>query len=71
MERLRELLLGWAVPGYGRLAIPTSTRRSAGDFGNSSGEGGRFGVVVPRSALSAAGGARWREEILAAVSSPT
>ena len=44
----------------------TSTKRSPGGSGSCLRDGGRFGVVLPRSALAAKGCAPWRHEILGA-----
>ena len=55
---------GRRVPGHGHRTTPTSTRHSAGASGTSSAEdGGRIGVVLPRSALAAKGSTEFRCEV--------
>jgi hypothetical protein len=63
MERLRELLLAGPFPGMGT-GDPDFYKAFCWRFWQLTREGGRFGVVLPRSALSAKGSAPWREAVL-------
>jgi hypothetical protein len=63
MERLRELLLAGPFPGMGT-GDPDLYKAFCWRFWQLIAEGGRFGVVLPRSALSAKGSAPWRETVL-------
>ncbi len=65
MEALRALLLAGPYPGMGT-GDPDLYKAFCWRFWHLTRDGGRFGVVLPRSALSAKGSAPWRERVLAA-----
>lgn len=62
-EKLRKLLLAGPFAGMGT-GDPDLYKAFAWRFLQSLRVGGRFGVVLPRSALSASGSALWREAVL-------
>jgi hypothetical protein len=64
MERLRRVLLAGAFPGMGT-GDPDLYKAFCWRFWQLIAEHGRFGVVLPRSALSAKGSAPWRMTVLA------
>jgi hypothetical protein len=64
MDRLRELLLAGPYPGMGT-GDPDLYKAFCWRFWQLIADGGRFGVVLPRSALAAKGSASWRKELLA------
>jgi hypothetical protein len=63
MESLRQLLLAGPYPGMGT-GDPDLYKAFAWRFWQLAAEGGRFGVVLPRSALAAAGSSEWRLRLL-------
>ncbi|MHB8059383.1 MAG: Eco57I restriction-modification methylase domain-containing protein [Gaiellaceae bacterium] len=63
MEQLRELLLAGPFPGMGT-GDPDLYKAFCWRFWQLVRDDGRFGVVLPRSALSAKGSAPWRAETL-------
>jgi hypothetical protein len=62
-DALRELLLAGPYPGMGT-GDPDLYKAFCWRFWHLTRDDGAIGVVLPRSALSAAGGARWRETVL-------
>ena len=62
-ERYRRILLAGPFPGLGT-GDPDLYKAFSWRFWHLTGAGGRTGVVLPRSALSAAGSAEWRRTIL-------
>lgn len=66
-EELREALVRGPYPGMGE-GHPDSYKAFAWRFWQLLADRGRVGVVLPRSALSAAGSAEWRHELLRSAS---
>ena len=62
--RERQVLLAGPYPGMGQ-GDPDLYKAFCWRFWQLCRDGGRIGVVLPRSALAASGSAQWREEIMA------
>ena len=62
-ERYRSILLAGPFPGLGT-GDPDLYKAFSWRFWHLTGAGGRTGVVLPRSALAAAGSAEWRRRVL-------
>ncbi len=62
-DQLRDLLLAGPYPGMGQ-GDPDLYKAFCWRFWQLARDGGSVGVVLPRSALSAAGSAPWREAVL-------